>query len=33
MARKAEVSVEKLRDLLAELLPVAIDRATPQGKL
>lgn len=33
MADKAGVSVDRLRDLLAELLPVAIDRATPEGRL
>jgi uncharacterized protein YidB (DUF937 family) len=33
MASKAGISVERLRDLLAELLPVAIDKATPLGKL
>ncbi len=33
MANKAGMSVDRFRDLLAELLPVAIDRATPQGKL
>jgi uncharacterized protein YidB (DUF937 family) len=33
MADKTGMSVDRLRDLLAELLPVAIDRATPQGKL
>ncbi len=33
MAEKAEISVERLREILAGLLPVAIDSATPQGKL
>lgn len=33
MATKAGISTDRLRDLLAELLPAAIDRATPQGKL
>ena len=33
MAKKADVSVEKLKELLAELLPVAVDRSTPEGKL
>jgi uncharacterized protein YidB (DUF937 family) len=32
MAEKAGVSVDKLRDLLAEFLPIAIDKATPEGK-
>jgi len=33
MARKSGIEVDRLRDLLAELLPVATDRATPAGKL
>jgi uncharacterized protein YidB (DUF937 family) len=33
MASKAGMSVDRFRDLLAELLPVAIDKATPHGKL
>ncbi len=33
MANKAGISVDRLRDLLAELLPIAIDTATPQGTL
>ena len=33
MARKADFSVENLRERLARLLPIAIDRATPEGKL
>ena len=33
MARKADFSVENLRERLAKLLPIAIDRATPEGKL
>jgi uncharacterized protein YidB (DUF937 family) len=32
MAEKAELSVDKLRELLAEFLPIAIDKATPDGK-
>ncbi len=33
MAKKSGIPVDRLRDLLAELLPVAIDRATPDGRL
>jgi uncharacterized protein YidB (DUF937 family) len=33
MAKKAGIPVERLRDLMAELLPLAIDKATPGGKL
>jgi uncharacterized protein YidB (DUF937 family) len=33
MAQNAGVPVEKLRELLAEHLPAAVDRATPEGKL
>jgi uncharacterized protein YidB (DUF937 family) len=33
MAKKADFSVENLRERLAKLLPEAIDRATPGGKL
>ena len=33
MAKKAGVSVDRLRDLLAKLLPIAVDKATPEGKL
>jgi len=33
MAKKADFSVENLRERLAKLLPVAVDRATPAGKL
>jgi uncharacterized protein YidB (DUF937 family) len=33
MATDAGISVERLRDLLAELLPSVIDKATPSGKL
>ncbi|ARN83542.1 hypothetical protein B1812_10020 [Methylocystis bryophila] len=33
MARKADFSVENLRERLAKLLPAAIDSATPNGKL
>jgi uncharacterized protein YidB (DUF937 family) len=33
MAAQSGVSVERLRDLLADLLPGVIDKATPSGKL
>jgi len=33
MAKKADFSVDNLRERLAKLLPEAIDRATPAGKL
>lgn len=33
LAEAAGVDVNKARDLLAEYLPIAIDKATPQGKL
>jgi uncharacterized protein YidB (DUF937 family) len=33
LAESAGIDVDKARDLLAEYLPVAIDKATPQGKL
>ena len=33
MANKAGIPLDRLRDLLAELLPVVIDQRTPQGKL
>ncbi len=33
MAAQSGLSVERLRDLLADLLPGVIDRATPSGKL
>ncbi|HTO80059.1 MAG TPA: YidB family protein [Methylocystis sp.] len=33
MAKKADFSVDNLRERLAKLLPIAIDRATPEGKL
>ncbi len=33
MAHKAGIPLDRLRDLLAELLPTAIDKRTPQGKL
>jgi uncharacterized protein YidB (DUF937 family) len=32
MANKTGISVDRFRELLAELLPVAIDRATPRGR-
>jgi uncharacterized protein YidB (DUF937 family) len=31
MALKADIPVERLRELLAEFIPVALDRATPEG--
>lgn len=33
LAEATGVDVDKARDLLAEYLPVAIDKATPEGKL
>jgi uncharacterized protein YidB (DUF937 family) len=33
LADSAGIDVNKARDLLAEYLPVAIDKATPEGKL
>jgi uncharacterized protein YidB (DUF937 family) len=33
LAESAGIDVNKARDLLAEYLPVAIDKATPEGKL
>ncbi len=33
LADAAGIDVSKARDLLAEYLPVAIDKATPEGKL
>ncbi len=33
MARNAGLPVDKVKDLLAEYLPVAIDKVTPEGKL
>ncbi|HMK90560.1 MAG TPA: YidB family protein [Methylocystis sp.] len=33
MAGKSGLSVDRLRDLLAQLLPAAVDKATPEGKL
>lgn len=33
LAKSAGVDLEKARELLAEYLPVAIDKATPEGKL
>jgi uncharacterized protein YidB (DUF937 family) len=32
MANKAGIPLDRLRDLLAEILPTAIDKRTPQGK-
>ena len=32
MAKKSGIPVEKLRGLLAELLPIAVDKATPRGR-
>ena len=33
MAKSAGVPVDKVKDLLAEFLPIAIDKITPEGKL
>lgn len=33
LAEKAGVDYNKARDLVAEYLPIAIDKATPEGKL
>ena len=33
LAESAGIDVNKTRDLLAEYLPIAIDKATPEGKL
>jgi uncharacterized protein YidB (DUF937 family) len=33
MAKSAGIPVDKVKDLLAECLPIAIDKATPEGKL
>jgi uncharacterized protein YidB (DUF937 family) len=33
LAEAAGIDVNKTRDLLAEYLPIAIDKATPEGKL
>lgn len=33
LAESAGVDLDKARDLIAEYLPVAIDKATPEGKL
>jgi uncharacterized protein YidB (DUF937 family) len=33
ISKKAGVPIDRLRDLLTELLPTAIDKATPEGKL
>jgi uncharacterized protein YidB (DUF937 family) len=33
LAEAAGVDVNKARDLLAEYLPIVIDKATPEGKL
>ena len=33
LAKNAGVDLDKARELLAEYLPVAIDKATPEGKL
>jgi uncharacterized protein YidB (DUF937 family) len=33
LAESAGIDVNKARDLLAEYLPIAIDKATPEGKL
>jgi uncharacterized protein YidB (DUF937 family) len=33
MAKNAGLPVDKVKELLAEYLPVAVDKATPEGKL
>ena len=33
LAKTAGIDVSKARELLAEYLPIAIDKATPEGKL
>ena len=33
LAKAAGVEFDKARDLLAEYLPIAVDKATPEGKL
>ncbi len=33
LARKAGLPVDKVRDTLAEYLPMVIDKATPEGRL
>jgi uncharacterized protein YidB (DUF937 family) len=33
LAKKADLPVDELKELLAKFLPVAVDRATPGGKL
>ena len=33
LAASAGIDTNKARDLLAEYLPIAIDKATPEGKL
>jgi uncharacterized protein YidB (DUF937 family) len=33
MAKSAGIPVDKVKDLLSEYLPIAIDKATPEGKL
>ena len=33
MARKSGLPIDKVKDLLAEYLPVAVDKVTPEGKL
>lgn len=33
MAKNAGVPVDKVKELLAQYLPIAIDKATPEGKL
>ena len=33
LAKSAGIDINKARDLLAEYLPIAIDKATPEGKL
>jgi len=33
LARNAGIPVDKVKDMLAEYLPIAIDKAAPEGKL
>jgi len=33
LAKKADLPIDELKELLAKLLPVAVDRSTPEGKL
>ena len=33
LAKKVDLPVDELKELIAKLLPVAVDRSTPEGKL